>query len=217
MQNPDRPLPRPSAPLPRPRPPAPRPPTGVSTARPGWRRLLVGAAILTSGLASYIAVLVSDGTPVRLAELRAGDALTLAAGSEPESGEERLARYLARSTLMALDDAHRTGNYAVLRELASPSFQAANSAARLADAFAAQRRQEIDLSVAALAIPEWSATPSVGTDNILRLSGSFTTQGASRIRFALAYAAAGGTWKLYEIHVGAEPTGPESIKSAGLR
>src|SRR6266702_4668463 len=45
---------------------------------------------------------------------------------------------LIRSTLLALDQANKTGNYTVLRDLGAPGFQA-NTAARLAEIFAKQR------------------------------------------------------------------------------
>ena len=52
---------------------------------------------------------------------------------------------LIRSTLFALDHANKTGNYTVLRDLGSPGFQS-NNAARLAEIFAAERKDNIDLS-----------------------------------------------------------------------
>ena len=45
---------------------------------------------------------------------------------------------LVRSTLLALDQANKTGNYTVLRDLGAPGFQT-NTAARLAEIFAYQR------------------------------------------------------------------------------
>ena len=45
----------------------------------------------------------------------------------PVSVEQAL--YLIRSTLLTLNDANRSGNYTVLRDLAAPGFQARNSAA----------------------------------------------------------------------------------------
>ncbi|XUJ36695.1 hypothetical protein ACQ5SK_19580 [Bradyrhizobium japonicum] len=49
--------------------------------------------------------------------------------SLPVSLEQAL--YLIRSTLLSLNDANRTGNYTVLRDLAAPDFQARNAAADL--------------------------------------------------------------------------------------
>src|SRR2546429_4997849 len=66
---------------------------------------------------------------------------------------------LIRSALLALDQANKTGNYTVLRDLGSPDFQA-NSAARLAEIFAQQRRDNIDLSgVAGVHPPPPPAAP----------------------------------------------------------
>ncbi|MBC7018053.1 hypothetical protein G6O44_25355, partial [Salmonella enterica subsp. enterica serovar Enteritidis] len=53
---------------------------------------------------------------------------------------------LVRSTLLALDQANKTGNYTVLRDLGAPGFQAGNNAARLAEIFASQRNDKLDLS-----------------------------------------------------------------------
>jgi len=128
---------------------------------------------------------------------------------------DRVALYLVRSTLMTLDDANRTGNYSVLRQLASPSFQQANSAGQLADAFAAQRAR-LDLSVAALAQPHWDQPPAIGPDRLLRLVGDYIVE-TERLRFALAFEATAGAWRLFEIHVGLEAAAPQRLQAAGLR
>jgi hypothetical protein len=65
---------------------------------------------------------------------------------------------LIRSALLALDQANKTGNYTVLRDLGSPDFQA-NSAARLAEIFAQQRRDNIDLSGVAVIDPQLTLLP----------------------------------------------------------
>jgi hypothetical protein len=43
---------------------------------------------------------------------------------------------LIRSSLLAVDQADKTGNYTVLRDLGAPGFQASNTAARLREIFA---------------------------------------------------------------------------------
>lgn len=53
---------------------------------------------------------------------------------------------LIRRTLLALNDANMSGNYSVLRDLASPPFQAANNPARLATVFAKLRSRNLDLA-----------------------------------------------------------------------
>ena len=65
------------------------------------------------------------------------------AQNDPVSSE--LVLYLVRSIMLTLNDANRTGNYTVLRDIAAPSFQATNSAADLSMAFAELRRRKLDL------------------------------------------------------------------------
>jgi hypothetical protein len=63
---------------------------------------------------------------------------------------------LIRSTVLALDQANKTGDYTVLRDLGAPGFQA-NTAARLVEIFASQRRDNLDLSGVASSIrSSWS-------------------------------------------------------------
>ena len=69
----------------------------------------------------------------------------------PVSIEQAL--YLIRSTLLTLNDANRSGNYTVLRDLAAPDFQARNTAADLAQIFTDLRRRNFDLYGAALLAP----------------------------------------------------------------
>ncbi len=57
----------------------------------------------------------------------------------PVSLEQAL--YLIRSTLITLNDANRSGNYTVLRDLASPEFQGNNTAADLSQIFADLRKR----------------------------------------------------------------------------
>ena len=66
---------------------------------------------------------------------------------------------LIRSTLLALDQANKTGNYTVLRDLGAPGFQL-NTAARLAEIFAKQRNDKVDLS--AIAYAESAIEPVAG-------------------------------------------------------
>ena len=66
---------------------------------------------------------------------------------------------LIRSSLIALDQANKTGNYTVLRDLGAPNFQATNTAARLGDIFAALRRDKVDLSGVAALDPQLTLLP----------------------------------------------------------
>ena len=74
------------------------------------------------------------------------------------------ALYLIRSTLLTLNDANRSGNYTVLRDLAAPDFQARNTAADLADVFSDLRRRKFDLYGAALLAPQLRIVSSIDHD-----------------------------------------------------
>jgi hypothetical protein len=108
--------------------------------------------------------------------------------------------YLIRSTLLTLNDANRSGNYSVLRDLAAPDFQAKNSAADLAESFADLRRRKFDLFAAALVAPELAAAPALDAKGMLRLTGHFPTR-PQQINFDLLFANVGGQWRLFGIAV----------------
>ena len=92
----------------------------------------------------------------------------------PVSLEQAL--YLIRSTLLTLNDANRSGNYTVLRDLASPDFQANNTAADLSQIFADLRKRNIDLHVVAITAPQLSTPPYIDNNKMLRLTGFFPTK-----------------------------------------
>jgi len=116
----------------------------------------------------------------------------------PVSLEQAL--YLIRSTLLTLNDANRTGNYTVLRDLASPDFQAKNTAADLSDSFADLRRRHFDLFSVALAAPQLATAPALDGNGMLRLTGFFPTR-PLQINFDLLFQNAGGQWRLFGISV----------------
>src|SRR5262249_48828091 len=80
------------------------------------------------------------------------------------------ALYLIRSTLLTLNDANRSGNYTVLRDLAAPDFQGHNTAADLSQSFSDLRRRNFDLFGAALLAPQLTAVPALDSEKRLRLT-----------------------------------------------
>jgi hypothetical protein len=108
--------------------------------------------------------------------------------------------YLIRSTLLTLNDANRSGNYSVLRDLAAPDFQARNSAADLADSFADLRRRKFDLFAAALIAPQLTAAPALDNKGMLRLTGNFPTR-PQQIDFDLLFQNVGAQWRLFGVAV----------------
>ena len=116
----------------------------------------------------------------------------------PVSLEQAL--YLIRSTLLTLNDANRTGNYTVLRDLAAPDFQARNTAADLAQSFSDLRRRNFDLYGAALLAPQLTALPALDQRGFLRLAGYFPTR-PQQINFDLLFANVANQWRLFGIAI----------------
>jgi hypothetical protein len=119
--------------------------------------------------------------------------------------------YLVRSTLMMLNDANRSGNYTVLRDLAAPEFQSRNSAADLAQSFLDLRRRKFDLFAVSFAPPQFTSEPSLDASGKVRLMGFFATQ-PLQINFDLTFQSVGGEWKLLAISV-ATPPAPKQQSS----
>ncbi len=112
--------------------------------------------------------------------------------------------FLTRSVLLTLNDANRTGNYTVLRDVSAPSFRERNSAADLAQIFSELRRARLDLGVAAVMSPELDGAPSLEAERRLRLKGSYPTA-PNRIVFDLVFEAVGGHWLLHGISMSTRP------------
>ena len=127
----------------------------------------------------------------------------------PVSVEQAL--YLIRSTLLTLNDANRSGNYTVLRDLAAPDFQAKHTAADLAQIFIDLRRRNFDLAAVALAAPQLSTPPYIDPDKMLRLTGYFPTR-PLQINFDLIFQNVTGHWRLFGISV-ATPQAPDVPQS----
>ena len=125
--------------------------------------------------------------------------------------------YLVRSTLLTLNDANRSGNYTVLRDLAAPDFQARNTAADLAQSFSDLRRRNFDLYGAALLAPQLTAVPALDQRGFLHLAGYFPTR-PQHINFDLLFQNVGNQWRLYGISIStpdAPSAGPSAAPSAG--
>jgi hypothetical protein len=106
---------------------------------------------------------------------------------------------LIRSTLLALDQANKTGNYTVLRDLGAPGFQV-NTAARLAEIFAKQRNDKIDLSAIATVDPQLSLPAQIEPDGRLHVTGLFPAARA-QVNFDLTFTPVDGQWRLLGLTV----------------
>ena len=167
-------------------------------------------ATLMAILLSTSAVAQTQQTPAPATASPAAKPATPDNGAKPAQTAQSInsgqAVYLVRSTLMMLNDANRSGNYTVLRDLAAPDFQARNSAADLAQSFADLRRRNFDLFAAAILAPQFTAGPAVDANGRLRLIGFFPTS-PQRINFDLTFQSVGGQWRLLALAV-ATPQAP---------
>ena len=128
-------------------------------------------------------------------------AATSPAAPNPAPVDRTVLLILVRSTLLALQHGNDTGNYTVLRDLGAPGFQAANTAARLAEIFASLRNPRVDLSSVAVLEPQIVQGPLVDKDGLLRLAGFFSS-GGERFNFELAFQTVDGRLRLFGISTG---------------
>jgi len=122
------------------------------------------------------------------------------AGELSPAVDQNQALYLVRATLLTLNDANRSGNYTVLRDLAAPDFQAKNTSADLAQIFTDLRRRNFDLFAVALLAPQFTTPPAKDSSGRLRLTGAFPTR-PLQITFDLTFQVVGGEWRLFAISV----------------
>jgi hypothetical protein len=113
---------------------------------------------------------------------------------------------LIRSALIALDQGNKTGNYTVLRDLGAPGFQS-NTAARLAEIFATQRRDNIDLSGVSVLEPQLTVLPQIESNGMLRMAGFFPSV-PTQVNFELVFAPVSGQWRLFGISVNIGQSAP---------
>ena len=113
---------------------------------------------------------------------------------------------LIRSTLLALDHANKTGNYTVLRDLGAPGFQV-NTAAKLAEIFAKQRGEKLDLSGVAVIDPQLSLLPQIEPNGLLHMAGFFPSV-PSQVNFELLFAPVEGQWRVFGVSLSVGQSAP---------
>ncbi len=111
---------------------------------------------------------------------------------------------MLRSTLLAVDHGNKTGNFTVLRDLGSPSFRDANSAAKLAQIFANLPSQGVDLLAAAVVDPDYSKPPVITPERMIYVTGVFPIQPRA-VAFEILYEINGGQWRVFGIAISVAP------------
>lgn len=114
--------------------------------------------------------------------------------------DETVAARLVWSTLIALDNANRTGDYGVLHKLGSPAFQRRNPETALQSLFADLRARRVDVGRVVNATPTYYLPPAITPEGALRLRGGFDFRPRS-VRFDLLFIQIGGGWRLHAISV----------------
>jgi hypothetical protein len=136
---------------------------------------------------------------------------TQAAAPQPAQIDRNGVLILIRSSILALDQANKTGNYTVLRDLGAPGFQA-NNAARLAEIFATQRRDNLDLSGVAVIDPQLTVLPQIEANGMMRMAGFFPSV-PQQVNFEMLFAPVGGQWRLFGLSVNIGQSGPVAPQS----
>jgi hypothetical protein len=145
-------------------------------------------------------------TTILVMGVAAGHAETAPAAPKPAQIDRNGVLILIRSTLLALDQANKTGNYTVLRDIGAPGFQT-NSAARLGEIFAKLRNDNLDLSGVAVIDPQLNLLPQIEANGLMHMTGFFPSV-PSQVNFDLAYAPVNGQWRLFGILVGLGSSAP---------
>ena len=118
--------------------------------------------------------------------------------------------------ILALDQANKTGNYTVLRDLGAPGFQQANTAARLGEIFAKQRADKLDLSGVAAIDPQLSMLPQIEVERS-DANGRIFPSVPQQVNFELLFAPVEGQWRLFGLSVNlgqAAPSAPMPAPSS---
>jgi hypothetical protein len=121
---------------------------------------------------------------------------------------------MIKTTLIAFNDANLTGNYTVLRDLASPQFQEENTAAQLGEVFHRERKDKLDISAIVLLPPALNRPAWIDTRGFLHVEGFFPSQ-PKQLGFTLIFQPVEGKWRLSGLGVrtdvppGATHTKPE--------
>jgi len=122
---------------------------------------------------------------------------------------------LIRTLLITLDQANKTGDYSVLRDMGAPDFVLGNSPARLAEIFASQRSQQLDMASVAILEPQLTLQPQIEANGMLHFGG-FYPAGPAQLKFEFLLQSVSKQWRLYGLAVNLAQAGanPADAKAA---
>lgn len=153
-----------------------------------WQRLIRGNSVIQRLIISALLVVLLGGGAAAQQP------------PQPQLPDNLKITILIKNTLIALNNANLTGNYSVLRDLASPGFAQANNPARLAQIFQKLRDLKIDLAPTVLFKPILTKQPLIAKNGLLVMEGYFATR-PEQVNFEFAFQMLGGNWKLFGLRV----------------
>jgi hypothetical protein len=107
---------------------------------------------------------------------------------------------MVRSTLIAVDQGNKTGNYTVVRDLGAPDFRDANTPAKLGLVFANLTEQGVDMLPVLVVEPQYREAPRLTARRMLYVAGTFNIQ-PRRVSFELLFDVWKGEWRLYGVSI----------------
>ncbi|MEQ1753071.1 MAG: hypothetical protein ABL973_02940 [Micropepsaceae bacterium] len=107
---------------------------------------------------------------------------------------------LLRSTLIAVDQGNKTGNYTVLRDLGTPAFREANTPTKLGLVFSNLVEQGVDLLPVLVVEPQYREPPRLTARRMLYVAGTFNIQ-PRRVSFELLFDVWHGEWRLFGVSI----------------
>ena len=102
-----------------------------------------------------------------------GHAETPARRPSPRSIDRNGVLILIRSSLLALDQANKTGNYTVLRDIGAPGFQVPTAQRGSSEIFAKLRNDNLDLCGVAVIDPQLNLLPQIEANGLMHMAGFF--------------------------------------------
>lgn len=170
------------------------------------RGLAAAAACLTLSLC--LATLAPTGPALAQQNAKTQRAAKAPATPKPANIDRNGTIILIKSALLALDQANKTGNYTVLRDLGSLNFQA-NTAARLAEIFAQHRVQQIDMAGIIMLEPQLTLLPQIEPNGMLHIKGFFPSV-PRQLEFELMWEPVNRHWRLFGLSVNLSDGAPQA-------
>lgn len=107
---------------------------------------------------------------------------------------------MVRSTLIAVDQGNKTGNYTVVRDIGAPDFRDSNTSAKLTAVFANLVEQGVDMLPVLVVEPQYREPPRLTARRMLYVAGTFNIQ-PRRVSFELLFDVWKGEWRLYGVSI----------------